>query len=351
MSKQTLGKFTRDQMASLILTCYDEQRAPMLSELHATEPKKCKVAYTSERTGTGLFDLLDDDALAEVLFRLPIQQRIVSAKRLCKQFASVAHGHKVFKALYVSPDEHVNDTKEEANNLLNTVGNWRFLTKDSCETQIKELKLRESCGRTVEVPPKNHLQSLTKLSLHNVSATMLKRVRQSVDASKLKDLNVFSVKGTNELNALLKQSSSLERLSLCDIPPLDMAKIIDAWRESHGGYPPLRSLSIDTLGHRVMMHDLETLDLEEIQCYCVSDQISKAHLPSMRTLLVCVDNGTATKRIPSLRTLVESCPGLQTLTLKRSKWDTSEAHGVTIVADAMKKEFPRLSVEVVIDIV
>ena len=61
-----------------------------------------------------------------------------------------------------------------------------------------------------------------------------------------------------------------------------MANIIDAWRESHGGYPPLRCLSIDT---RVMMHDLETLDLEEIQCYCVSDQISKAHLPSGVILL------------------------------------------------------------------
>ena len=78
------------------------------------------------------------------------------------------------------------------------------------------------------MPPKNHLQSLTKLSLHNVSAVMLKRMRQSIDASKLKDLDVFSVKGANDLIALLIQSNSLERLSLCETPPLGMSKIIDA---------------------------------------------------------------------------------------------------------------------------
>ena len=75
MSKLTLGKLTRDQMATLLHACYNEQRAPMMDELHAPTPKKFKVAYTAERTGTGLFDLLDNDALAEVLFRLPTQQR------------------------------------------------------------------------------------------------------------------------------------------------------------------------------------------------------------------------------------------------------------------------------------
>ena len=348
MSKLALGKLTRDQMATLLHACYNEQRAPMMDELHAPTNKKFKVAYTAERTGTGLFDLLDNDALAEVLFRLPIQQRIVFAKRLCKQFAGVAHEHKVFKALCVSPFGHINDTKEEANNSLYIVGNWRFLTKDSYETQIEELKLRESHGRTVEVPPKNHLQRLTKLSLQHVSATMLKRVRQSIDASKLKELHVFGVKGANDLMALLKQSTALERLSLFDIPPLDISKIIDAWREVHGGYPPLRSLSIGTLGHKVMMHDLEKLDLDEIHCYHVSEKIGKAHLPSMRTLRVRVYHFNATKSIPSLKALVESCPCLQTLILTRPQWEKSEAHGVNIVADAMKKEFPRLSVEVVI---
>ena len=178
---------------------------------------------------------------------------------------------------------------------------------------------------------------------------MLKRVRQSIDASKLKDLDVSGVKGANDLMALLKESTSLERLSLNGIPPLDMSKIIDAWREVHGGYPLLRFLSTDTLGFRVMMHDLEKLDLDEIHCYRVSEKIGKAHLPSMRTLRVEDCTYIDTKSIPSLKTVIESCPGLQTFTLMtRPVWGKSEAHGVSIVADAMKKEFPRLSVEVVI---
>ena len=85
MSKQTLvGKLTRDQMATLLHAYYNEQRVPTTDELHPPSTKKVRVAYTTERTGNGLFDLLDDDALADVFFQLPIQQRIVFAKRLCK---------------------------------------------------------------------------------------------------------------------------------------------------------------------------------------------------------------------------------------------------------------------------
>ena len=98
----------------------------------------------------------------------------------------------------------------------------------------------------------------------------------------------------------------------------------------------------------VMMHDLETLDLDEIHCSIFSGSIGKANLPSMRTLRVYVYHRTATKVMQSVKTLVESCPDLQTLTLARRKWDEVEAHGVTIVADAMKKDFPHLFVEVVI---
>eukprot|EP00966_Prymnesium_polylepis_P149129 3445552-Prymnesium_polylepis.1 len=147
MSKLTLGKLTRGQMATLLHACFNEQRAPTMDELLAPTPKKLKVAYTTERTGTGLFDLLDDDALREVLGRLPTPLRIVFAKRLCKQMASVAQEHKVFKALCLSTVELTCDTKDEVNNWLYTVGNWHFLANGS---QIEELKLRESRGKTVE---------------------------------------------------------------------------------------------------------------------------------------------------------------------------------------------------------
>ena len=54
--KQTvnLGKLSRTQMEALLHKCYTEQRAPEFAELHIPTPKKRRVAYTSERTGTGL---------------------------------------------------------------------------------------------------------------------------------------------------------------------------------------------------------------------------------------------------------------------------------------------------------
>ena len=89
MSTPHLGKLTRAQMEQLLSHCFKEQRAPTIHELCVPTSKKCRISYTTERTGTGLFDTLDDDTLAEVLSRLPIKMRIVFAKSLCKQFASV----------------------------------------------------------------------------------------------------------------------------------------------------------------------------------------------------------------------------------------------------------------------
>jgi hypothetical protein len=42
MSKLTLGKLTRDQMATLLHACYNEQRAPMMDELHAPTPRSSR---------------------------------------------------------------------------------------------------------------------------------------------------------------------------------------------------------------------------------------------------------------------------------------------------------------------
>ena len=169
MSMPPLGKLTRAQMEKLLSDCFKEQRPPTIHELCIPMPKKCRISYKTDRTGTGLFDILDDDTLAEVLFRVPIGMRIVFAKSLCKQVAALAHEHKVFKAMYISPcGGYHGDSNETANNMLRTVGNWSFLTMDSrsispslsmtVDNQIEELKLREGPGRTVDLPPTLHLQ-------------------------------------------------------------------------------------------------------------------------------------------------------------------------------------------------
>ena len=69
----------------------------------------------------------------------------------------------------------------------------------------------------------------------------------------------------------------------------------------------------------------------------------------MRSMRVCIYDCTATKSIPSLTALVASCPGLLKLTLTRAKLPELENHGITVVADAMKTEFPRLDIEVCVE--
>ena len=356
MSMPHLGKLTRAQMEKLLSDCFKEQRAPTIHELCIPMFKKCRISYKTDRTGTGLFDILDDDTLAEVLFRLPIGMRIVFAKSLCKQFAALAHEHKVFKAMYISPcGGHHGDSNETANNMLRTVGNWSFLTMGSrsispspsmtVDSQIEELKLHEGRGRTVDLPPTLHLQCLTKLTLSCTSAPTMKLVHMRIDASKLKELTLSDVKGTNDSIALLKASRNLERLSLCALPCFDMSKIIDDWCKVHKGFPPLRFLSIDSLGRHMTMRDLEKLDLDEMRCGHIPEKIGKGQLPSMRNLRIRVYNHNATETIPSIKTLVASCKDLLKLTLINIKYSW-ESNLHDNVADAIKMEFPRLNVEV-----
>jgi len=328
-------------MAQLLQLCSREQRAPRDDELYNQNTKKCRITYTTERIGTGCFDRLDDDTLAEVLFRLPMQSRIVFVNGICKQFVDVAHRHRVFKAMHVSRSGHINDTSEEVNNRLPSVRDWRFL----CDTQIEDLKL---LGRSmIDVPPKSNLQGLVKLSLHSLVALTVRYMRLNIDASKLKDLSLSCLKCGNDVIALLTKSNRLERLTMrCDLPRLTMSKIIDEWRKASDGFPPLRFLSIDYIGLDVTMQDVEKLDLEELHCQYIHDSIEKADFPSMRTLCVSFSDYEAkeAKKIPLMKKLVMSCPGLETLKLKPRFRDEAFSICAATAADEMKKEFPNLNV-------
>ena len=306
-------------------------------ELCIPSPKKTRVTYTSERTDTGLFDILDDDMLAELLSRLPVKMRIVFAKSLCKQFAAVAYTHKVFKALCLSPYNRVCDTKEVQDKTLITVGNWSFLGA----TQIEELSIREQRGQAVDLPPAENLKGLSKLALSHVNAPTVKKLNKTIDASKLKELDVKWVNGVNDTIALLTKSHSLERLTLVQDFSQDfkLSKTVDAWRKVHDGFPPLRYLSLDS--RKVGLKDLEKLDLEELHCSKLWDNIDKAYLPSVRTLGVRIYPHDAVKRIPIVKTLVASCPGLQTLMLSSSAAKTDL---LSPVAEATKADFPMLNV-------
>ena len=71
-------KLTRAQMQELLLTCFQEGRPPSADELTVRTAKR--VAYATARSGTGLFETLDDDTLTEVLRRLPMKMRIAFAR-------------------------------------------------------------------------------------------------------------------------------------------------------------------------------------------------------------------------------------------------------------------------------
>ena len=338
----TLGKLSREDMGKLLQDCYREQRVPKKEELCIPTPKKTRVTYTSERTGTGLFDILDDDMLAELLSRLPMKMRIVFAKSLCKQFAAVAYTHKVFKALCLSPYNGVCDTKEVQDKTLITVGNWSFLGA----TQIEELSIHEQRGQAVDLPPAENLKGLTKLALSHVNAPTVKKLNKTIDASKLKELDVKWVNGVNDTIALLTKSHSLERLTLVDYK---LSNIINGWRTVHHGFPPLRYLSLDS--NRVGLKDLEKLDLEELHYSYLPNSIGKAYLPSVRTLGVSISSSSRSDAMERIvKTLVASCPGLQTLMVFdiKSSLDSSSATVLSPAAEAirevMKTDFPMLNV-------
>lgn len=344
----TLGKLSREDMGKLLQDCYREQRVPKKEELCIPTPKKTRVTYTSERTGTGLFDILDDDMLAELLSRLPMKMRIVFSKSLCKQFAAVAYTHKVFKALRLSPYNSVCDTKEVQEKTLITVGNWSFLGA----TQIEELSIREQRGQAVDLPPAENLKGLTKLALSHVNAPTVKKLNKTIDASKLKELDVKWVNGVNDMIALLTKSHSLERLNIVQNFSHDykLSKIIDAWCKVNCGFPPLRYLSLDGIKHKVGLKDLEKLDLEELDCSYLSDSIDKAYLPSVRTLGVSISSSSRSDAMEQIvKTLVASCPGLQTLMVfdmkslwVKSLWVLSPA--AEAIREVMKTDFPMLNV-------
>ena len=345
----TLGKLSREEMGKLLQDCYRQQRVPKKEELCIPTPKKTRVSYTSERTGTGLFDILDDDMLAELLSRLPMKMRIVFAKSLCKQFAAVAYTHKVFKVICLCTQRHVCDTKEVQDKTLYTVGNWSFLGA----TQIEELSIRERRGQAVDLPPAENLKGVTKLALSHVNAPTVKKLNKTIDASKLKELDVKWVNGVNDTIALLTKSHSLERLTLVQDFSHDykLSKIINGWRTVHHGFPPLRYLSLDS--NKVGLKDLEKLDLEELHYSYLPNSIGKAYLPSVRTLGVSISSSSrsdAIKRIPIVKTLVASCPGLQTLMVFgiKSSLDSSSATVLSPAAEAirevMKTDFPMLNV-------
>ena len=343
----TLGKLSREDMGKLLQDCYREQRVPKKEELCIPTPKKTRVTYTSERTGTGLFDILDDDMLAELLSRLPMKIRIVFAKSLCKQFAAVAYTHKVFKALCLSPYNRVCDTKEVQDKTLITVGNWNFLG----DTQIEELSIREQRGQAVDLPPAENLKGVTKLALSHVNAPTVKKLNKTIDASKLKELDVKWVNGVNDTIALLTKSHSLERLTLVQNFSHDykLPNIINGWRTVHHGFPPLRYLSLDS--NRVGLKDLEKLDLEELHYSYLPNSIGKAYLPSVRTLGVSISSSSRSDAMERIvKTLVASCPGLQTLMVFdiKSSLDSSSATVLSPAAEAirevMKTYFPMLDV-------
>ena len=336
-----MSKLARGRMQELLLTCLTEQRPPTIDEISPPTPKKIRVTYAAaERTGTGAFDHLDDDTLVEVMSRLHVKQRIVFSGSLCKQFASVAQSGGVFKSVGVGEAQYL-DTEEEQNKMMRFVDNWRFLTAGDHITQIEELKLRGVRGRTINLPPARNLQRLSVLKLHNVTAQTVKDVRKSIDAAKLKELELWWTP-RKDSTALLAAACNLERLEIGAYPSqrIDMAPIIDAWHKVHNGFPPLRFLQVQCIGVYVTMHDLEKLDLDELYAYGVSERITKGCLPSMRDLHVQCFVSNATANLPPLKTLVASCPALQLLTLVAP----SSTPELIVVADAMKAAHPLLTV-------
>jgi hypothetical protein len=261
------------QMKSLLLKCHHEQRPPRGDELCLWKPA------VSTRRDTGLFDLMDDDLLTEMLVRLPVKRRILFVKNVCKQFAYLATHRKLFRTLYLvseprSLPTHLAEDEDVLLNVTDKVGSWRLFA-DSLEELF--IKIRPEHRRFVHHHPVAsvplcHLKNLVSLSLHgfdnNKHSLSLTKLLMFIDLRKLKKLELgCSIEGDGWSSMLLKAACNLERLELTGLRRLhidysDFSKIIDAWWTAHGGVPPLRYLYTEDA--RIVELSLQRLDLEEV---------------------------------------------------------------------------------------
>ena len=322
-------------MCELLRLCLTEQRPPRKDELEL--PPLPRVVYVSDRSGTGIFDMLGDDVVVEVMLGLPMRTRILFSRSLCKQFACLAEEHKVFQQITLCT--HADSTDPS---FLSTEGaNWAFLQSIA----IDQLRVRETRGVRVRLPPAPAVR-LTKLVVDTACAPTMFNIVKLVDGSRLRELKMGSSPRKHAAR-LLKKATHLERLDIAnaDLYCEDFYTAVAAWRHAHGGFPPLAYINVGyLLGHAVKLQALAQLDIEELECSICGYKCYAmvcGMLPGVRTLRVSAPIQAAV----SLEQLVKSCPRLNQLMLK--PWG-GRAIDDSLVQN-MTAKFPHLAVSVVSD--
>ena len=261
------------QMKSLLLKCHNEQRPPRADELCLWKPAM------SARRDTGLFDLMDDDLLTEILVRLPVKRRILFVVNVCKQFAYLATQRKLFRTLYLvrepmSLPRHLAEDEDVLLNVTDEMGSWRLFA-DSLEELCIADKDSSSYQTRVQSVPSCHLKNLVSLTLYDFDnkkhKLTLTKLLMFIDLCKLRELKLgYPLEGnewTRRSSVLLKATCNLERLEITDLETLhidgsEFSKILDAWWTAHGGVPPLRYLCTQNV--EIVKLSLQRLDLEDL---------------------------------------------------------------------------------------
>ena len=142
-----------------------------------------EASRVGEARDTGLFDLMDDDLLTEMLVRLPVKRRILFVINLCKQFAYLATHRKLFRTLYLvrepmSLPKHLADDEDVLLNVTDEVGSWRLFADTLEELFIACYPIDKSLSRTpyefdkwLDRPLKN-LVSLSLIGVHVKNAEL-----------------------------------------------------------------------------------------------------------------------------------------------------------------------------------
>ena len=301
MFKNELAALSRRQLMALSHVCFQEQRPPRISDFKRRTPNRPGVRNHTDRTSTGLFDMLGDDTLAEVLKRLPLVTRVRFSVCVCKQFTRVASTFKVFEELDVSSDYKLQ---------------WDFLRLCSRDVCVKELTLREKRACRVEMPSAGHLSHLKCLKLHDVKASTLSWLRQNIPIDRLQEMEVFTRECSVQLTTILKRSNNLERLFIySSYVSKRLPEVFHKWRLHHGGYPPLSCLQC----HVFDSYLLELLDLRELHCISVSKDIECVRLPSIRKLKFYVPSCWYQGK-GGVNKLISCCPNLEVVTLVDDKY-------------------------------
>jgi hypothetical protein len=359
---------------STVLSCLPES-------LQSATVQATVVSGGNSRTGTGLFDCIDDDILVpQILMRLSSVERFKCVISVCKAWRTLRGRTELWREIEIGPNFMPIVTAKEAKRQLPCFVSW--LRYHGALSGVTTLAL-DSGGRKSEtntISPDgikdalSEMPALTSLSLSGkkVSAALLANLADTTKIPLAANLTSLSVEAPNAacqgLLSLLKSTGRLKHLTLAHGLLGDgstLAALAGALRSARGGGVPLvtelvttgmafgpQRLGWSTLGHvGDLFPELEVCRMQEVcdheyrgfgrpaqtiaDCLRAGEEFKLSHLPRLTALRIGQMAGftsghLSAEELEAVFSAVSTvCPVLQVLDIRHGQiWGGSKNNPV-----------------------